>query len=199
MLVNTKIRRALAELGKSLREDGYIKDLQGNFSVYDRKNGIVYITPAAIPYALRGPEDICLVDIDGKILDGLRKPSSEMTLHLELYRTREDISAIVHTHPANAGVFAIAREPIPQVLESDAMGFSGPVPVAAFAPHGTAELAKNVSLAMLPAKKACVIANHGLVTAADTIEKAVHEMRMIEDAAKMILLARAAGMKVNAL
>lgn len=192
-----EIREAIVELGNQLLEEKLVHDQQGNISFYDREKGLMAITPSGIYYHVRKAEDICVMDLQGHILEGDKAPTSELALHTTLYRNRTDINAVIHTHPLHACVFSVLNEPIPQVLAEATMGFSGSVFLAPYAPPGTQKLADTVLMAMEPDKKACVLANHGLLTAADDLKKALQMSIAIEDAAYILLMSRIVGGNIH--
>jgi len=192
-----EMREAIVEFGNKLLEEKLVHDQQGNISLYDREKGLMAITPSGIDYHVRKAEDICVMDLQGNILEGDKAPTSELALHNTLYRNRPDINAVIHTHPLHVCVFSVLNEPIPQVLAEATMGFSGSVPLAPYASPGTQKLADMALIAMEPDKKACVLANHGLLTAAADLKKALHISIAIEDAAYIVLMSRIAGGNIN--
>lgn len=192
-----EIREAIVEIGHKLLEEKLAHDQQGNISLYDREKGLMAITPSGIDYQIRKAEDICVMDLQGNILEGEKAPTTELALHTILYRSRPDINAVIHTHPLHVCVFSVLGEPIPQVLAEATMGFSGSVPLAPYASPGTQKLADMALMAMEPDKKACILANHGLVTAAADLKKALQMSIAIEDAAYIVLMARMAGGDIN--
>jgi len=196
-LLLKEIREQILELGNQLLAEKLVHDQQGNISFFDREKGLIAITPSGIFYHLRKIEDICVMDLQGNILEGDKAPTSELALHTTLYKNRPDINAVIHTHPLHTCVFSVLNEPIPQVLAEETMGFAGNVPLAAYAPPGTQKLADLVLLAMEPDKKACVLANHGLVTAAADLKKAMQMSLAIEDEAYILLMSRIAGGNIH--
>lgn len=189
------IREEIVTLGNFLLDEKLVHDMQGNISYFDRESGMIAITPSAVPYRIRKAVDICVVDIEGNVLVGENRPTSEIALHTALYKKRSDIRAIIHTHPVHAGVFSITHEPIPQALTEVTMGFKGEVPVAPYACPGTQKLADLICRAM-KSKSACILANHGLVTVADTLGKAIQMTLAIEDEANMVIMARSMGAEI---
>jgi L-ribulose-5-phosphate 4-epimerase len=192
-----EIREEIVELGIRMLEEKLVHDMQGNMSFYERGSGLIAVTPSAIPYKLRKAHDICVVDLQGNLIEGSRRPTSEIALHSVLYKSRADISAIVHPHPVHASVFAVIAEPIPQVLTEVTMGFKGDVPVAGYGRPGTLEVAKLTASAMAPNKRACLMANHGLVTAAENLGMAFHITLAVEDAANIVIMARSMKAKIS--
>ena len=130
-------RKKILEITQKLLAEGVIRDGHGNFSIYNRESGLVAITPSAVPYSQRDVEDICVVDLDGNIVEAKWKSTWETNLHLIYYQNREDVNAVVHTHAPKATVFGvIGTDPMPMVLNESAMGIGGPVPIAPYARPG---------------------------------------------------------------
>jgi L-ribulose-5-phosphate 4-epimerase len=189
-------RQLIVEFGLQMLNDKLAHDGQGNISVYDRESGLIAITPSAIPYLDRKAEDICVVDIDGKVVEGHWKPTSEHALHYVFYRNRNDVNAVVHTHALNSTVFGIIGEEfLPVVLNEAAMGMGGPIPVAPYARPGTEELGE-ITCQAAGAGVGAIMAHHGLVTVGDTLAHAYMSTQAIETTAKTIILARSMGAEV---
>ena len=190
-----QLKLQIIEIGLKLLDEGFVRDTQGNISIFSENDGMIVITPAGIPYRKRREEDILIVDITGRLVEGCRRPTSEIALHLELYKRRKDIRAVIHTHPIYCCVFSIIHEAIPQVMSEVTMGFNGWVPFAPYAKPGTQEVTELACKAMGEQHYACLLANHGLVTAGKNIEDVYRMTVAIEDAAHMIIMARSMGAK----
>src|SRR3990172_270941 len=91
-------RTQIVAVGRAIVANGLAHDGQGNISIYDRGQGCIAVTPSGIPYEDRQPEDICVVSLDGKLIEGRWQPTSEIALHLAFYRARADVNAVLHTH-----------------------------------------------------------------------------------------------------
>ena len=194
-----KQREKIVTISKKLLADGVVHDGQGNLSIYDRDSGLVVITPSAVPYRQRTAEDICVIDVEGNVVEGKWKPTSELALHLIYYQNRADVNAVIHTHALNATVFGIIGEqPMPMVLNEAAMGLGGPVPIAPYGRPGTEELAE-VTFKATGEGYAVIMAHHGLVTVGDTLEQAYFATAAAEATAKTITLARSMGAHPKAL
>ena len=131
------------------------------------------------------PEDVAVADLEGNILSGRRKPTIELELHLDLYRTRPEINAVIHTHPVHSQVFAVLRRPIPPIIDEAAQVLGGTVPVAQYALPGTKELAENVAAAMEGRVRACLMANHGAVCVGESMEQAFKVCAVLEMTAQI--------------
>ena len=115
-LINEQLRVEVCTHTKSAYAEHLFAGTSGNLSFYDRKEGLVYITPTSYPYEMMEPEDIVVIDMDGNLVDGLHQPSSEYLLHLELYKSREDVCSVVHTHSPFATSFAVTHDVIPMII-----------------------------------------------------------------------------------
>ena len=186
-------RKQILEITQKLITAGLVHDGHGNFSIFNRTEGLVAITPSAVPYAERDVEDICVVDLDGNLVEGKWKSTWETNMHLIYYQNREDINAVVHTHAPKSTVFGvIGTEPIPMILNEVAMGAGGPVPVAPYARPGSGELAE-VTFKAVGDGYAAIMAHHGLITVGPDINLAYIGTIAVESAANTLIMARSMG------
>ena len=182
----------LLSVTKQAYREAMFAATSGNLSIYDRKNDRMYITPASYPYDRMTAEDIMVIDLNGNILDGKHKPSSEWRMHAAVYRANAHVNAIVHTHSPFATSFAINHLPIPAILYEMVFFLGGDVPVAAGAVPGTAAVGENCVEA-LKDRYACLMANHGVLAIADKLDMAYTRAVYVEDAAKAYSLALGHG------
>ena len=178
-------RQRLIEAGKQMLEKKLTVETWGNLSLRDPDTGLVYLTPSAMAYHTIEPEDVAVVDLEGNLISGRRKPTIEMGLHLQLYRTRPEINAVIHTHPVQSQVFAVLHRPIPPIIDEAAQVLGGTVPVAQYALPGTKELADNVGAAMEGRVRACLMANHGAVCVGESMEQAFKVCAVLEMTAEI--------------
>lgn len=186
MLENLKDK--VIEISKDAQQSGLCKHKSGNFSIRDEKTGYVVVTPSSVDRMELKTEDICVVNLDGEIIecrDG-RKPSSETMMHLEIYKTRNDVRAVAHTHSKFATSFAVLAKRIPAVIyEVASMGLKdGYVPVAKFAVPGTVDLAKSV---IEPVKRAdlFLLEKHGGVAVGENLDDAYLKVQYLEELAEV--------------
>lgn len=190
-----KERTQIVEVGKAIVANGLAHDGQGNISIYDRQQGTIAVTPSGIPYEDRNPGDICVITLDGKVLEGLWKPTSEIALHLAFYRNRADVNAVLHTHAKFSTVYSITGKPVmPIVLAEAGMLLGGPIPVAPYARPGT-EAVGEVTVTAIGQGKAALLANHGLVTVANDLDRALKISVAVEEMAHAIVLASSLSAK----
>lgn len=194
-LVAEKARERLVKMGVKVAESGLVIGTWGNLSYRVVKDNAVVITPSGMDYHRITTRDMVTVDMDGRVVEGERKPSSELTLHLAVYRARPDVLCVIHTHSPYAGALAVARKPIPPILEDMAGMIGGLVPVAEYAAPGSRRLAEFVAEA-LEKVNAVLLANHGVVGVGQTLEEAFQVCQLVERSAQVYLLASAVGTPV---
>jgi L-fuculose-phosphate aldolase len=184
-------REAVVEYGRKLLSSSLTTGTGGNVSTFNRQAGIVAISPSAMDYNVITADDVVLVSIDGKVVDGKRKPSTETPLHLAHYRIRPDVNAVVHTHPPYGTTVACLGWEIPAMHYL--VGFSGKkVPIARYATYGTDELARLTAAAIGP-HNAVLMANHGMLTVGKDLASAFATSEIIELMARVFLQAKSVG------
>ncbi len=187
MLEDLKIK--LIEIAKQAEAEGLCKHKSGNFSIKDDKTGYVVVSPSGISRDDLTPDHICVVDMDANVVEAKEnvKPTSELLMHLEAYKCREDIRAIVHTHSKTATAFSVLSKEIPPIIYEivNVVGGSGTIEVAPYARPGTQALAKNI---IEPIRKtdACLMAHHGvLAVSTEDIEDALLKAAYVEEVAEV--------------
>ncbi len=189
-----KEREDIVAYGKKLITSGLTQGTGGNISIANRDKKLFAISPSGIDYFETSPEDVVVMDFDGSIVEGNRKPSSEHELHRVFYVKRNDINAVVHAHSIYSTVLATLREGLPASNYLVALAGSD-VKCANYASFGTLELAENAFKAMED-RKAAFLANHGLITGSYDILNAFNIAEQIEECAKVYVKARAIGKPV---
>lgn len=169
--------------------DGLVVGTSGNVSL--RRGDQVLITPTAVDYRTLTPAALPVVDLDGNPVAGELKPTSELPLHLAVYRAHPEAGALVHTHAVHATAVSTVADTVPNVHYILAAN-GGPVRVAKYATYGTPELAES-AVAALAGRSACLLANHGTVTVGDTLAAAYDRAVQLEWACRVWLAATAAG------
>ena len=186
------LRQELYELHLELPKNDLVRWTSGNISARDPESGLVIIKPSGVRYDQMHPEHMVVVDLEGKIVEGDLKPSSDTASHLYIYRHRADVGGIVHTHSPYATAFAAANLPIPVYLTAIADEFGGPIPCAGFALIGGEEIGKMV-IENIGSSPAVLLKNHGVFTVGNGAEAAVKAAVMVEDAARTVWLALQIG------
>ena len=179
--------------GKEMLGRGLTVETFGNLSIRDPETGLIYLTPSAMAYHTITEDDVVVMDQEGNVVEGSRKPTIEKDLHLGLYREHPEINAIIHTHPVHSQVFAVLRKPIPPVMDEAAQVLGGTVKVADYGLPGTNELADNVCRAMDGRVRACLMANHGAVCVGANMEQAFKVCTVLEMTAEVYRLALSVG------
>lgn len=164
----------------------------GNVSARDPDTGLVVIKPSGVRYEDLRPEQMVVVDLEGKIIEGDLKPSSDVASHLYIYRHRPDVGGVVHTHSPYATAFAAVGRPIPVVLTAIADEFGGPIPCGGFALIGDESIGKVV-VESIGDSSAVLLKNHGVFTIGKTALAAVKAAVMTEDNARTVWLALQLG------
>ncbi|NQU11230.1 class II aldolase/adducin family protein [bacterium] len=184
-------RALLAAAGRDLLGGKLTVATGGNLSLCNRARRLVAITPSGMNYARLKPADVCVLDLQGRQVEGRRVPSSETPMHLCLFRAMPEVTALVHSHPPYCTAFAILREPIPAVHYLIPL-MGNEIPVAEYATYGT-EAMGPAALHALRASKAVLLPNHGLMVAGATLEQALNLSRIAEYVAHAYYLARTLG------
>lgn len=187
---------AIARVCRRLYERGLVAGPDGNVSVR-LHDGSIVVTPSGMSKVDVTPDDLVLVDPEGRVLDGKGNPSSELRMHLRIYERRADVSAVVHAHPPTATGFAVAGESFMAPVLPEVILQMGEVPIVRYATPGTADLADSFD-PYLARHDAFLMANHGATTVGPTLEVAHQRMESLEHAARIILAARMLG-RVNEL
>ena len=168
----------------AMDREGLTEGTAGNVSGRT-PDGCVVLTPAAMSYPNMRAEDLVVTDLEGKVLDGARLPTSEQDLHLACLRKYPEIGAVVHTHAVHASMFAVAGHAIPCVLEEFEYYVGGDVAVAPYHRTGTKALGESAA-AHVRDRAAVLLANHGLVVVGASPSEALQLTRLVERAAMII-------------
>jgi len=186
------LREQVCQLNLELPKNGLVAWTSGNVSARDPETGYVLIKPSGIRYEGLRPEHIVVVDLQGNVVEGTLKPSSDTASHLYIYRHRPDVGGIVHTHSSYATAFAAVDRPIPVYLTAQADEFGGPIPCGKFALIGGEQIGEVV-VESIGNSPAVLLKNHGVFTVGKDGEAAVKAAVMVEDVAKTAWLALQLG------
>src|SRR5436853_1328457 len=184
-------RRDIVSFGRALHERGYVAAMDGNLSVRLGENRIL-ATPTAMCKGVMRPSDLVIVDMQGRRLGGKRDVSSEIAMHLLIYRLRPDIRGIVHAHPPTATGFAAAGMALNQPLVCEVVIGLGLIPLAPYGTPGTPELAATLE-PLIPQYDAILMANHGVVTYGPDLQSAYMKMETVEHFAQIALVTHVLG------
>jgi L-ribulose-5-phosphate 4-epimerase len=186
--LRTEVCRLHAELPRS----GLVTWTSGNVSGRDPASGLVVIKPSGIRYEDLTPENMVVVDLEGKVVEGQHKPSSDTFAHVYVYRHRPDVNGVVHTHSTFATAWAAADRSIPPVLTAICDEFGGPIPVGAYAKIGGVEIGQEI-VRSIGDSPAILMKSHGVFTVGKTPEVAVKAAVMVEDVARTVFYALQLG------
>jgi len=185
-----RVRAEIVEVGRRLYARGLIAANEGNISV--RQGDLLYVTPAGVCKGFLDPETIVKTDLEGNGLEGGQSVSSEVQIHVAVYRRRPDALAVVHAHPPTATGFAAAGIALDRPLIAEAVVILGQVPVIPYATPSTAQLAENVVNVICEAH-GLLMANHGALTVGETLFRAWERMEILEQLARVTLTTRLLG------
>ena len=177
-----QLKEQVWKLHMELPRNGLVVWTGGNVSARDPETNLVVIKPSGVLYDELRPEDHVVLNLDGDIVEGSLKPSSDTASHLYIYRHRPDVNGVVHTHSSYATAFAALGKPIPVYLTAMADEFGGPIPCAGFALIGGEEIGKQV-VEHIGTSPAVLLKNHGVFTIGSTAQNAVKAAVMVEDVA----------------
>jgi L-fuculose-phosphate aldolase len=190
-------RETVLATAKKMLAEGLVEGTSGNISGR-LDDDLVCVTPSSVPYDTMTLDDLVVLDLDGKVVEGERSPTTEKDLHLAALRRYPELGSVIHTHAVYATMFALAHEPIPAVIEEVVVYLGGDVACCDYKGTGTAELGEEVA-GRLADRGAVLLANHGLVTCGASPDKALHNAALVERTAKIVWGARAMGAAIHPL
>jgi L-fuculose-phosphate aldolase len=191
MTPESQLRADIVEVGRRMYARGYTASNDGNISVRLGDTRLL-MTPRSVCKGFMTPDMMCITDMEGKKLQGERDPSSEMLMHLEVYRQRPDARAVCHAHPPIATGFAVAGIPLDRAVLAEVLTTLGSIPIAEYATPSTDELPAAVRK-YVKAHDGMLLANHGALTLGPDLFAAYYKLETIEHFAKISLVARMLG------
>ncbi|HEY7289684.1 MAG TPA: class II aldolase/adducin family protein [Vicinamibacterales bacterium] len=190
-MTESTLRADIVEVGRRMYARGYTASNDGNISVRLGPDRLL-MTPKSVCKGFMTPDMMCITDLDGRKLQGERDPSSETLMHLEVYRQRADVQAVVHAHPPTATGFAVAGIPLDRAVLAEVLTTLGSIPIAEYATPSTSELPEAVRK-YIKAHDGMLLANHGALTVGADLYSAYYKMETIEHFAHISLVARMLG------
>ncbi len=184
------LRKDICQYSQKMLIDKLVVGPFGNISA--REGDMITITPSGMDYEDLEPEDIVVLDLGGRSIEGDLKPSSELAMHTYIYEARPDIQAIVHTHSTYATALACLGRGIP-VFHYVVVLLGGAIPLARYATYGTKALAENVLNALGKTHKVAILENHGAIAVDKTVKEAYQSAVVLEHVAEIYLKAQAIG------
>ena len=188
-------KKLIVESGKKMSGSGLTVETWGNISFRDKETGLVYLTPSAMLYDTIVEDDVVVCRLDGTIVEGERKPTIETEMHLSVYRNREDVNAIIHTHPIYSMVYAAQGKDIPLIIDEAAQILGDVCRCADYALPGSAELAENCVKALGERSNSCLIHSHGAVCVSGDMDGAFKTAKVLEVTAQIYYMIEATGGK----
>ena len=186
-------KKVLVDAGNRMLKNGWTVETWGNISVRDPEAQLVYMTPSGMLYTDITEDDIVVTKLDGTLVEGTRKPTIETGMHLGIFRAREDVNAIMHTHPIYSLVFGVLGQDIPPIIDEAAQILGDCVPVTKYALPGSEELAKECIEKLGKNRMALVMAAHGALCVGSDIEMAFKVSTVLEMTAQVYILAKSIG------
>jgi L-ribulose-5-phosphate 4-epimerase len=189
-----KLREIVWKCNLELPRNGLVKMTSGNVSGRDVETGLVVIKPSGYSFEEMTPEHMVVVDLEGKVVEGDLKPSTDTDTHLYVYQRRPDVFGMVHTHSPYASTFAVLGQPIPACLTASAM-LGGEIPLGGYAPIGGADIGQEI-INKIGCARAIIMQNHGVFTIGSSAQQATKMAVEVEEIAKITYLAMLRGQPI---
>ncbi|MBN1657303.1 MAG: class II aldolase/adducin family protein [Anaerolineae bacterium] len=190
-------REEIVAACRALVADGYLMATGGNVSVRVPGQDAMAITPSSFDYARMTPGDVCVLDWDLNPLLGEHKPSVESSMHAAIYLARPDVGAVVHTHQVHASALALIDAPIPALFDEQVRYLGRSVEIIPYAPSGTGLLRNKIARQVKNGHNAYLMKNHGALVFGHDLERAAHNVEILEKCAVAYLLALCTERKVS--
>ncbi len=185
------LRQDIVDVGRLAYQKGWVAANDGNISVR-LDGGRILCTSTGISKGMMTPGDVVLCDMDGNKLEGARERTSEIAMHVAVYRARPDIFSVLHAHPPTATGFAVAGRPLTRALLPETVIYLGCVPLAEYGQPGTPALTESIA-PFLAKFDAILLSNHGVVTFGPDLYQAFFRMETVEHSARIALVAELLG------
>ena len=190
-------KKLIVETAHELVRKGFLMATGGNLSLRVKGQNAFAITPSNYDYMKMTPEDVCILDFDLNMLEGHLKPSVESAMHGAVYQARADVNAIVHTHQVYTSALTLIKCPIPALFDEQARFLGRSVEIIPYAPSGTGMLKNTVAKHVKNHNNAFMMQNHGALVFGHDMERAVHNVEILEKCAMAYLLAICTEKKIS--
>ena len=190
-------KQLIVKTSQDLVQKGFLMATGGNISVRIHGQDAFAITPSNFDYMKMTPGDVCILDFDLNPLEGELKPSVEAAMHAAIYQVRRDVNAVVHTHQVYASALTLIKAPIPPLFDEQARFLGRSVDIIPYAPSGTGMLKNMIAKHVKNHNNAFMIQNHGALIFGHDMERAVHNVEILEKCALAYLLAICSERKVS--
>ncbi len=185
------LKEEICDIGRRIYAKGFAAGNDGNISFRLSENQVL-CTPTMICKGFLKPDDLCIVDMEGKQLSGKRKRTSEILLHLAIMKERPEVKSVVHCHPPHATAFAVAREPIPQCVLPRSKSFWGTFRSPSMKRPADRFFAETI-LPFVKKANVIILANHGTVSYGETVEKAYWWTEILDAYCRILMLSKSLG------
>src|SRR5213596_2637685 len=186
-----KLREQMCDIGRRIWLKGFCAGNEGNHSYRIGENRIL-CTPTGISKSALKPDDICTVDLEGKQVAGTRKRTSEINLHLAIYKARPDVRAVIHSHPPHATAFAVAGVDLPTCIHPEAEVFLGAVKTAKYVTPGDKRLGESIQ-PYVKDSNTILLQSHGVVCFSADLEQAYYQLEIVDAYARILILTKQLG------
>src|SRR3954466_9546187 len=186
-----KLKEQMCDIGRRIWLKGFCAGNEGNHSYRVGENRIL-CTPTGISKGNLKPDDLCVVDMEGKQLAGKRKRTSEILMHLQIYKARPDVKAVIHSHPPHATAFAVAGVELPTCIHPEAEVFLGAVRTAKYVTPGDKRLGESI-LPYVKDSNTILLQSHGVVCFHPDLEQAYYQLEIVDAYARILILAKQLG------
>jgi L-ribulose-5-phosphate 4-epimerase len=187
-----ELREQVVEAGHFLYDARYVGFADGNVSTRDPETNLVAIKPSGVPWPKVTVEKVAIIDLDGNMVDGELKPSSETPMHTLFYRNRSDVNAVIHSHAPVSTAWSVVGKAIPSLIVNQTLT-KGMIPFAPYTPPGTEALGQSAYDVMGDDGMACVLQSHGTLAVGGNMHHALHVSFALEDAAKVAMYVNTIG------
>lgn len=191
------LKQQIVETAQTLVHKGYLMATGGNLSLRVFHREAFAITPSNYDYMKMKPDDVCVLDFDLNVIEGKLKPSVESAMHGAVYQARKDVNAVIHTHQVYASALTLIKSPIPALFDEQARFLGRRVDIIPYAPSGTSLLKNMVAKHVKNHNNAYMMQNHGALILGHDLERAVHNVEILEKCALAYLLALCSERKIS--
>ncbi len=191
-----EVREAVCDTAKRMARDGLVRLTSGNVSARIPGTELFAVTPSGMPYESLTPADICVLDLNGQVVEGERRPSTESPLHRMAYVRRPDVGGVVHTHSIYASAFACTGQDMPVISTELAALVGGTIRCAPYAPSGTEAFAQTALDILGTEDVAVLFQNHGVMAVGATLDEAYAVALGLEEAAMIYFVAKQIGQPI---
>lgn len=191
------VKHQIVQVAQNLVSKGYLMATGGNLSLRVIGQDAFAITPSNYDYMKMKPDDVCIMNFELEMIEGSLKPSVEAAMHGAIYQVRGDVNAVIHTHQVYASALTLIQAPIPSLFDEQVRFLGRSVDIIPYAPSGTGMLKNTIAKHVKNHNNAFMMQNHGALIFGHDIERAVHNVEILEKCALAYLLAIISERKVS--